>query len=151
MAPYWPQHEDFTSALLVPNGNIEGNNPAIAPTNNIDFRKFKRVHERNHVIGHQIVPVRPHIARGASVTATVHHNDRVAGFQRVDLIGPIIGIGEAAVQQDYGRAAAIYRVMDADAVGLDLAIPIGSDRSWRGRQGFPALDRFGGWCGENKK
>jgi hypothetical protein len=62
------------------NGKVEAKNPAVAPANDVGFRKFKRVHQRNHVVGHEIVAVRPPIARGASMTTAVHHNNRVAGF-----------------------------------------------------------------------
>jgi hypothetical protein len=42
----------------------------------------------------------------------------------------------------YGRAGAIHRVADADAVRLDVAAATDSDGCRRGRQCLPALNRF---------
>ena len=57
--------------------------------------------------------------------------------QRRDLVAPIVGVGEAAVQQHDRRAVADRRVVQADAVDLGVAGVFAGDRRRRGRQRLP--------------
>jgi len=69
---------------------------------------------------------------------------------RRDLIAPIVGVGEPAMQEDDRRAVAVDRIVDLDPVGVGLAAAVGGDRGRRRRQHLPTLGRESGQ-GENEK
>ena len=62
-----------------------------------------------------------------------------------NLVAPIVGIGEAAVQEDHRRTLAVNRIMDLDAVGFGFAAAVGGDRRRGRRQGLPSL------CGDGRQ
>ena len=64
----------------------------------------------------------------------------MGGYGR-NLVAPIVGIGEAAVQENHRRALAVDRIVDLDSVSFGFAGAIGRDRRGGRRQGLPALLR----------
>ena len=56
-----------------------------------------------------------------------------------NLVAPIVGIGEAAVQEDHRRTLAVDRVVDLDAIGFGFAATVRGDRRRGRRQGLPSL------------
>ena len=117
--------EHLADPVLVPEREVDADDAAVAPADDVRLRDLERVHQRHDVVGHQIVAVRPRVARRAAVAAAVHQDHGVARRDRGNLIAPIVAVGETAVQENDRRAAAIDRVVDLDAVGLGLAAAVG--------------------------
>ena len=120
---------------------VEADDAAVAPADDVGFGDFQMVHQRHDVVGHQIVAVGPRVAGAAAMAAAVHQNDGVMSRDRRHLLAPIIGIGEPAMQEDHRRAVTVDRVVNVDAVDTHLAAPASSERRRRRRQRFPP---FGG-------
>ena len=60
-------------------------------------------HDREHVTGHQFISVGAVVAGAAAVAAAVDENSPIAGsHQGRDLVAPIAGMAEAAMEQDDG-------------------------------------------------
>ena len=60
--------------------------PSLQPTS-VGLRDLQRVHQRHHVLCHQVVAIGPRVAGAAAVAAAVHQNDRVMRRHRGDLVG----------------------------------------------------------------
>jgi hypothetical protein len=91
------------------------------------------------IIGHQVIAIRARIAGAAAVTATVHQDHGMMRRDSGNLVAPVAGIGEAAVQEDHGRTLAVDRVVDLDAVSFGFAAAVCGDRCRGWRQGLPSL------------
>ena len=119
-------------------GDVEPDNGAVAPADQRGLVDLEKIHERERVGGHQIVTVRPRVARAAAVAPAVHDHDPVMrGHQIRHQLAPIIGIGEPAVEQDDRRAMAERGVPDLDAVDRRIAAFGGRRQAWRRRQREP--------------
>ncbi len=136
--------EHLADPVLVPESEVDADDAAVAPSDDVRLRDLERVHQRNDVVRHQIVSVRPCVARRAAVAAAVHQDHGVARRDRGNLIAPVVAVGETAVQENDGRALAIDRVVDPDPVGVRHAAAVGCDRRRRRRQGSPPLERADG-------
>ena len=118
----------------MPQREVDPDDAAVAPAHDVRLRDLENVHQRHDVVGHQVVAVRPRVAGAAAVAAAVHQDDGVTRRHRRNLIAPVVGVGQAAVQEDHRRALAVDRVVDIDAVDLGLAAAVGCDRRRRRRQ-----------------
>ena len=78
------------------------------------------------------------------MAAAVHDDDGVAGSESLDLIAPIVRVGETTVQKDDRRTVADRCVIEADAVDLGMAGVLAGDRDRSRRQGLPQRLTTGG-------
>src|ERR1700736_377141 len=131
--------EDLAHSLLMTHGEIDAENGAIAPPHDVGLGNFQAVHQSRHVVGHQIIAVRPCIAGTAAMAAAVHENDRMMCRHGRDLIAPIVGIRQSTVQENDRRALAVHGIVDCDAVYMRVAAAVGMDWRRRRRQGLPSL------------
>ena len=76
------------------------------------------IKQSDNVVGHEVVAIRPGVARTAAVAAAVHDDDGVVRSESLYLITPIVRVGETAVQKDDRRTVADARVIEIDAVDL---------------------------------
>jgi hypothetical protein len=125
---------------------VESEDGAVAPADDVGLADLERIHHRHHVVGHEIVTVRARVARACPVASAVHQDHGVMRRHRRDLGAPIVGVGEAAVQEEHRRALAVHRIVDLDPIGFDLAGAVGRDRRGRRRQGLPPLE-----CGARER
>ena len=77
------------------------------------------------------------VARAAAVAAAVHDDDGVVRSESLDLLAPIVRVGEAAVQKDDRRTVTDRRVIEVDAVDLGVAGVLTRNRGRSWRQGLP--------------
>src|SRR6202030_88990 len=96
----------------------------------------QEVHQRDDVGRHQIVAVRLVVPAAAAVAAAVHDDDAIARLEGLDLVAPVIRVGEPAMQQNDWLALWGLRaeagVPDLDAVDRGItALP--ALRQGRGR------------------
>jgi hypothetical protein len=78
------------------------------------------------------------------MTATVHQDHGMMRRNGQNLVAPIVGIREAAVQKNHGRTLAVDRIVDLDAIGFGFAAAVRGDRRRGRRQRLPPLRRIGG-------
>jgi hypothetical protein len=88
---------------------------------NVGFWYLQHVHQRNHVVRHQIVAVWPRIAGAVAMAAAVHYDHCMVRRQRLYLVTPVVRVCQAAMQQDQRRALAVDRMVDTDPVSVGLA------------------------------
>jgi hypothetical protein len=143
--------KDLSDPVRVAHRQVEAEDPAIAPPDDVGFRHLQHVHQRHHVIGHQVVAVGPRIAGAAAVAAAVHRDDGMVRRQRLYLIAPVVRARQTAMQQDHRRAPAVDRIVDTDAVGVGLAAVVGGDWRWSRGQYLPALGGAGRQRGNDEK
>ena len=134
--------EQPADPLRVLHRDVEADDRAVAPADDRRLFDLEMVEQGDHVRGHQIVAIRLLIAAAAAVAAAVHDDDLIMPLQRADLVAPVIGIGEAAMQQHDRLAAAERCVPDLDAVdGREAALRcLGQGR--RRRQVQPSRRRM---------
>src|ERR1700751_770287 len=77
------------------------------------------------------------------MAATVHDDHRIVRRQRLYLVAPIVGVCQAAVQQDYRGTRAVNTVMETDTVCVGLPSTCGANRCRRWWQQLPALGSAG--------
>ena len=94
--------KSLVSALGMVHGDVEADDAAIAPADDRGLIDLQMVHQREHVRGHEVVAVGLLDARAAAVAAAVHDDHPIVLGQRRHLIAPVVGVAEAAVQQDHG-------------------------------------------------
>ena len=71
----------------------------IAPTDKRRPLQTQVIHHRHHVGGHQLIGIRPLVARAAAVAAAIDDDNAIAGFdQRRNLIAPVATVAQPAVQ-----------------------------------------------------
>ena len=99
--------EDLADAVRVADGEVDAENAAVAPADDVGLGDVQTVHQRDDVVGHQIVAVGPRVAGAAAVAAAVHQNDGMMRRHGRDLIAPIVGVREAAVQENHRRPLAV--------------------------------------------
>ena len=129
--------------------DVEAEDRPIAPTDDRRLWDLEEIHQPGHIRGHQIVAIRLFVARTAPVAAAVHHDDAVALLQFADLIAPVIGVGEPAMQQDDRLTAAAGGIPDPDAVDGRIGAVRCVWQGWGRRQGQPLL--FGVCSRRNQK
>ena len=120
---------------------VEADDAAIAPSDDVRAGQLQHVHQRHDVVRHQVIPIRPCIAGAAAMATAVHHDDQVMGCECRYLPAPIVRIRQSAMQQDHRRAMSVDRVVDTDAVGIGKTAAGAGDRRGRWRQRLPALHR----------
>ena len=76
--------------------------------------------------------------------AAIRDDDGVTRSESLDLIAPIVRVGETTVQKDDRRTMADRRVIEADAVDLGVTDVLTGDRSRGRRQGLPQRLTTGG-------
>jgi hypothetical protein len=111
-------------------GDVEADDGAVAPAHDRRLLDSEMIHQGEHVGGHQVVTVGLFVAARAAVAAAVHDDDPVMLLQCANLMAPIIGIGEPAMNQQHGLAPAEAGVPDLDAVDRRKAA-LGSAREGR--------------------
>jgi len=126
--------------------DVEADDRTVAPADDRRFRDMQKVHQPDHIGRHQIVAIGLVVAGAAAVAAAVHDDDAVARLERANLVAPVIGVGEPAMQQDH-RLAIFSRwaergVPDFDAVDRGVAALRRGRQSRGRRQGQPL--RVGG-------
>ena len=126
------------------NGEVEAEDGAVAPAHHVGLGDVQRVEQGDDVVGHEVVAVRAGVARAAAVAAAVYDDDGVARRESLDLIAPIVRVGEAAVQKDDRRTVADRRVIEADAVDLGVTGVLAGDRGGSRWQGLPQRLTAGG-------
>src|SRR5262245_21926398 len=97
-------------------GDIEPDDRAVAPADDRSLWNFEEIHQCNDVLRHQVIAVWPGVAGAAAMAAAVHDDDAVLRLERLDLLAPVIRIGEPAMQQDDRPALAKAGVPDLDPV-----------------------------------
>jgi hypothetical protein len=99
------------SRTIVAYGEVDAENAAIAPAHDVGPGDFQTVHQRDDVVGHQIVAVGLRIAGATAMAAAVHQNDGMMRRYGRNLAAPIVGIRQAAVQEDHWRGLAVDRIV----------------------------------------
>src|SRR5580700_4117708 len=97
-------------------GDIEADDGAIAPPHDGSLRDVQSIHQRNHITRHQVISDGFGIESAAAMTTAIDHDHFKTRGKRRDLKAPIIRIGEAAVQENYGRSLTKRGVPEADAI-----------------------------------
>jgi hypothetical protein len=118
---------------------VDAKDAAVAPADDVGLRDLQDIHQRHDIVGHQVIAVRARIAGAAAMAATVHQDHGMMRGDGWNLVAPIVGIGEAAVKEDYRRALAVDRVVDLDPVCFGFSAAVCGDRRRRRWQGFPSL------------
>ena len=113
--------EQLRQPLGMVDGDVEADDGAVAPADDRGLVDLERVHQAEHVRGHQVVAEGLVVARAAAVAAAVHHDDAVVLGQHRHLVAPVVGVGQPAMQQDDRRAAAELAYQIADAVDRRVA------------------------------
>ena len=131
------KREHLADPVLVPHGEVDADDAAVAPADDVGFGDLQMVHQRNNVVSHQIVAVGACVTGAAAMAAAVHQNDGVVPRDDRYLLAPIVGVGEPAVEEDHRRAVAVDRVVDVDAIGMRLTASAGGERRRRRRQRLP--------------
>jgi hypothetical protein len=80
---------------------IDAENAAIAPADDVGLRDLQHIHQRHDIVGHQIIAVRARIARAAAVAAAVHQDHGMMRRHGRDLVAPVVGVGKAAMQENH--------------------------------------------------
>ena len=129
--------EHLADPVLVAHREVEPKDAPVAPADDVGLRDLQRIHQRHDVVGHQFIAVRARVAGRTAMAAAVHQDHGMVGGDRGP-IAPIVGVGEAAVQEDHRRTLAVDRIIDL--IPLASASPlVGRDRRGRRRQGLPPL------------
>ncbi len=82
-------------------GQNHGGAGAVAPADKCGCANSQVIHDCADVGGKQLVAIGPAIACAAAMAAAVDEDGAIAGSQeRGQLVAPIAGMAEAAVQQD---------------------------------------------------
>src|SRR5580704_6190588 len=131
--------EDLADAILVAHREVKPKDAAVAPADDVGLWDLQHIHERDDIVGHEVIAVRARIASAAAVTATVHQDHGMMRRDGWNLVAPIVGIGEAAVQENHRRTLAVNRVVDLDAIGFGFAATVRGDRRRGRRQVLPSL------------
>ncbi len=112
--------EDAADAGGITHGEVEGDDGAVRPADEIGLGDVELVHEGEDVVGHEVVAVGAGVAGAAAVTSAVDGEDAVRGREGSDLIAPVLLVGESAVQEEDGNGTgsgvAGVGVVEADAV-----------------------------------
>ena len=92
------------------------------------------VHHGQNVGCHQLIRVRPLIARTVAMAAAIdQHNPITGAHQARNLITPITAVAKATMQHNHAVAGPKCRVPDSRALMVHVALIV------RGRQGFGAV------------
>ena len=121
-------------------GEYQSGACAVAPAHKGCFFQLQVVHYSENVGCHQLIRVRPLIARTVAMAAAIDEYGPIAGTrQGRNLITPITAVAETTMQHDHGRAGPKCRVPDSRALIVHIAL-IARDRQGRGTVRFEILE-----------
>jgi hypothetical protein len=123
---------------------IKSKDGAVAPADHIGLGDVQCVQQRDHIISHQVVAVGTGVACAPAMAAAIHHDDSVVRRECLDLVAPIVGVRQAAMQKDDRRTMADGGVVEADAVDFGMAAMLPGHGSGRRRKGLPQRFAVGG-------
>lgn len=92
------ESEDLAGALRVAHRQVQPEDRAVTPADDVGAFDLQSVEQRDDVVGHQVVAEWSGIPRTATVATAVYRDDGVPRREGLDLMAPVIGVGQTAVQ-----------------------------------------------------
>src|SRR5262245_44427727 len=100
----------------IPEGDVQADDAAVAPADDARPWNVQVVHQAYDIISHEVIAIRPCVARRSAVAAAVYQDHAIPVRESRNLIGPVLTVSQRAMQEYEGRAVAVGRIMQIDPI-----------------------------------